>query len=54
VDSPVLGRPVALALLEGGRSRLDTTVTVEADGVARTCRVVAPVFHDPAGERLRA
>ena len=54
VDSPVLGRPVALALLEGGRSRLGTTVTVEADGTARTCRVEAPVFHDPAGERLRA
>ena len=54
VDSPVLGRPVALALIEGGRARLGTTVTVEADGAARTCRVVAPVFHDPAGERLRA
>ena len=37
------------AALPGG-----TTVTVEADGAARTCRVVAPVFHDPAGERLRA
>lgn len=54
VDSPVLSRPVALALLEAGRSRLGSKVTVETDGVARACQVVEPVFHDPAGERLRA
>jgi sarcosine oxidase subunit alpha len=53
VDSPTLGYPVALALLDGGRSTLGGSVDV-MDGVRkRRCTVTAPVFVDPAGERLR-
>jgi sarcosine oxidase subunit alpha len=52
--SPTLGRPIALALLKGGTRRYGETVTAAAplDGRFVRARVVAPVFYDPAGERL--
>ena len=52
--SPTLERPIALALLTGGRARKGETVTAAAplDGVTVPARVVDPVFYDPAGERL--
>jgi sarcosine oxidase subunit alpha len=53
VDSPTLDRPVALALLDAGRSTLGGSVDV-MDGVRRRrCTVTAPVFVDPTGARLR-
>ncbi len=64
VDSPTLGRPIALALLEAGRSRIGETVQVTAARAGgperghagldlRPARVVEPVFFDPEGVRLR-
>ena len=64
VASPTLGRPIALALLENGRARIGETVqvTVAVPGGPerghaglrlRWARVVAPVFVDPEGVRLR-
>jgi heterotetrameric sarcosine oxidase alpha subunit len=52
--SPTLGRPIALALLKGGTARQGETVTAAAplDNSFLPVRVVAPVFYDPAGERL--
>jgi heterotetrameric sarcosine oxidase alpha subunit len=54
--SPTLGRPIALALLKGGLARKGQTVVAAAplDGSFVAARVVAPVFYDPAGERLNA
>jgi sarcosine oxidase subunit alpha len=51
--SPALGRSIALALLAGGRGRLGERLFVAGPrgGIAAT--VVAPVFLDPEGERLR-
>jgi sarcosine oxidase subunit alpha len=64
VLSPTLGRPIALALLEGGRSRFGETVQVtavrpggpergHAGLILRPARVVQPAFYDLEGERLR-
>jgi heterotetrameric sarcosine oxidase alpha subunit len=52
--SPALGRPIALALLKGGLARQGETITAAAplDDSFVPVRVVAPVFYDPAGERL--
>ncbi len=48
-------RPVALALLRGGRARLDAVVTVYDGGrIVTRARVVNPPFYDPAGERMHA
>jgi sarcosine oxidase subunit alpha len=52
--SPTLGRPIALAMLRGGRNRLGEIVTV-CDEVQRfNVKVVAPVFYDPANARLNS
>jgi sarcosine oxidase subunit alpha len=50
--SPALGRPIALAMLRGGRARLGETVTVH--DLDRHCpaEIVAPTFYDPDGKRL--
>jgi sarcosine oxidase subunit alpha len=50
--SPTLGRPIALAMLENGRARLGETLTAPLLTNDVGVRVVAPVFLDPAGERL--
>jgi sarcosine oxidase subunit alpha len=50
--SAALGRPIALALVEGGRARLGATLHVPMPGHTIAVRVTAPVFHDPQGERL--
>jgi sarcosine oxidase subunit alpha len=53
--SPTLGRAFALALVKGGRERLGETLYAPlADGRAIECRIVAPVFYDPDGEKMRA
>ncbi len=54
VDSPTLGRPVALAMVRRGRSRFGETVHLYDMGERMTATIVDPVFVDKAGERLRA
>jgi sarcosine oxidase subunit alpha len=49
---PALGRPIALALLEGGRARIGETVRLFDDGMVREAVVTAPCAFDPKGERL--
>jgi sarcosine oxidase subunit alpha len=53
--SPSLGRPVALAMVEGGRARqaAGERVVVFSRGTRFMARIVAPAFVDPAGARLR-
>jgi sarcosine oxidase subunit alpha len=54
--SPALQKHIALALLQNGQQRRDSTVYV-SDPLAGThvaATVVSPHFVDPAGERLRA
>ncbi len=50
--SATLGRSIALALVEGGRARIGATLYVPMPGQTIAVRVVAPVFYDPAGDRL--
>jgi sarcosine oxidase subunit alpha len=52
--SEALGRPIALGLVEGGRIRIGNRLYVDVFGAGAAVDVVAPVFFDPAGERLRA
>jgi sarcosine oxidase subunit alpha len=52
VFSPTLGRPVAMALVAGGRDRIGETVRVWDMGKERTARLVDQRFYDPQGERL--
>ena len=52
--SPILDRPIALAMLAGGRARAGETVHVPlADGRIVAAKVVDPVFYDPQGKRQR-
>ncbi len=52
--SATLGRPIALGLLQSGRARVGTSVfALGAAGAPVPVKVVAPVFYDPEGERLR-
>ncbi|HTI03124.1 MAG TPA: sarcosine oxidase subunit alpha family protein [Acidisoma sp.] len=51
--SAVLDHPIALAMLEAGRSRHGETLHVPmAKGGAIAVKVVPPVFYDPEGARL--
>jgi sarcosine oxidase subunit alpha len=51
--SEAAGRPIALALVEGGRKRMGETVFVPIyDRVVRAT-VTGTVFYDPQGERLK-
>lgn len=50
--SPVLGHPVALALLRRGRARTGERITVWHLGTATEAEVVALPFYDAAGARL--
>lgn len=53
--SPSLGRPVALAMVEGGRARQTAgeRVAVFSRGTRVMARIVAPAFVDREGARLR-
>ncbi|MCZ4351222.1 2Fe-2S iron-sulfur cluster-binding protein [Roseovarius aestuarii] len=53
-DSPTLGRPVALGLVENGTARIGETITVHHLGESRTATISAPCAFDPEGERLHA
>jgi sarcosine oxidase, subunit alpha len=50
--SATLDRSIALALVAGGRARVDQTLYIAMPGHDVAARVVAPVFYDPKGERL--
>ena len=54
--SPTLGKPIALALLAGGRSREGETLYAVSPmrGETMPVTVTNPVFIDPQGERVRA
>jgi len=50
--SACLGHPVALALVEGGRSIKGQSVhAMRGDGATVEARIVSPVFYDPKNER---
>ncbi len=53
VHSVSLGRRVGLALLVDGRARMGDVVQVRLPERCIAARVVAPVFHDPDGLRMR-
>jgi sarcosine oxidase subunit alpha len=50
--SEAAGRPIALALVAGGRARKGEVLHVPMPGGAIAVEVVDPVFHDPKGSRL--
>ncbi len=52
--SPALGRPVALAMLRGGRARLGQAITVHDMEQSGEATIVSPTFLDPEGKRLHA
>ncbi len=54
--SPNLGKPIALALLAGGRARHGETLWASSPLSGEAVQVVvgSPVFFDPEGERVRA
>ncbi len=52
--SPALRRPIALAMLRGGRSRLGEALTVHDLDQRGTATVVTTPFYDPEGKRLHA
>ena len=49
-----LGHPIALAMVSGGRGRTGEVLHVQTRAGVTTALVVAPVFYDPAGEKLNA
>jgi sarcosine oxidase subunit alpha len=52
--SPTLKRGIAMALVARGPERMGETLTFpQPDGTEHRARIVAPVFYDPEGERLR-
>jgi len=53
-DSAALDRPIALALIVGGRERMGETVTIPLtmEGRVVKAEIVSPVFYDPEGKRL--
>jgi sarcosine oxidase subunit alpha len=54
VVSTVLGRPVALAMVRGGRARMGEVLDLHVGERVRPARVCAPGGYDPKGERLNA
>lgn len=50
--SACLGHPIALALVESGRSRKgESLYAVRGDGAMTEVKIVSPVFYDPKSER---
>jgi sarcosine oxidase subunit alpha len=50
--SSVLGYPIALALIAGGRARLGQTLYVPMPGGDLEVEVTSPIFYDPKGARI--
>ncbi|TPN56239.1 MULTISPECIES: sarcosine oxidase subunit alpha family protein [unclassified Mesorhizobium] len=53
-QSPTLGHPIALGLIERGATRHGETIEIQHLGKIRTATIAAPCAFDPAGERLNA
>ncbi len=52
--SPILGRGVALGMVNAGRSRLGEILEVATGGVTARVRITTPCAYDPEGGRLHA
>ncbi len=52
--SPTLGHPIALALLENGKTLTGKTLPVWNQGETRQAKVVSPCFYDADGGRINA
>jgi sarcosine oxidase subunit alpha len=52
--SPVLGRPIALGLIERGAARHGETIDIQHLGQKRRATITAPCAYDPTGERFNA
>jgi sarcosine oxidase, subunit alpha len=52
--SSVLGYPIALAMIAGGRARLGQTLFVPMPVGEIAVEVTSPVFYDPQGSRINA
>jgi sarcosine oxidase subunit alpha len=50
--SASLGRPIALAMVAGGRARMGQTLFVPMPDGEIAVEVTSPVFYDPEGRRL--
>ncbi len=50
--SETLGHSIALAIIDGGRTRMGDEIYVSKTGGFHQARIVDPVFYDPDGERL--
>jgi sarcosine oxidase subunit alpha len=50
--SSVLGYPIALALVAGGRARMGQTLYVPMPDGDLAVEVTSPVFYDPTGARI--
>jgi sarcosine oxidase, subunit alpha len=50
--SSVLGYPIALALIAGGRARMGETLYVPMPGGDLPVEVTSPIFYDPTGARI--
>ncbi|QIG52038.1 sarcosine oxidase subunit alpha family protein [Nordella sp. HKS 07] len=53
-NSPTLGRPIALSLIERGAARHGETIDFQHMGQRRRATIAAPCAFDPSGERLNA
>lgn len=53
-ESPTLGQPVALGLIERGAARHGETIEIQHLGKLRTATIAAPCAYDPSGDRLNA
>ncbi|RVC18206.1 sarcosine oxidase subunit alpha family protein, partial [Mesorhizobium sp. M7A.F.Ca.AU.002.02.1.1] len=53
-QSPTLGRPVALGLIERGATRHGETIDIQYLGKISKATITAPCAFDPAGDRLHA
>ncbi len=53
-QSPTLGRPIALGLIERGEARIGETVTVWHLGARVKATITSPVAFDPEGARIHA
>lgn len=50
--SETLGRSIAMALIAGGRARMDETLYIPMPGKTHAARVSNTLFYDPEGSRL--
>ncbi len=51
--SDAMGRPIALAVVMGGRDRMGEIVHIPMEGGSVSATITAPSFYDPENERLK-